>query len=368
MSKTNKILKVTICGPSDVAKEVEIAKQVVGDWNQRNWESTGWGLQTQHWSSDAIPTMAERGQAAINHRLIDHSDIVIAILWTRLGTPTGLAGSGTEEEITRAIARDIPVLAYFSNLEAPKLHVDAEQVEKLRDFRSRMMKSGLPFTFSSRSQFRKLLDEHLSKVVRDAITKRCAVPKTKRARRKPRVSQVATGNSNTQIAGDGNTLHIHSNSLKRPKVTIERAPDHISPADQKRVSDWIKNLAEESTGKPVGELIKEWWGKFYNHFDVTTYKDLRTWQMPEVEAWRQLQFNLLRAGRKTTDPQSWRNGKYASIKSNMKKMGRTEDEYYPELSTRLNMKKPFVSLTKLSKHDLERVAGMVKRDYEKWKR
>jgi hypothetical protein len=36
--------------------------------------------------------------------------------------------------------------------------------------------------------------------------------------------------------------------------------------------------------------------------------------------------------------------------------------YYAEISTRLNMKKPFVSLTKLTKTDLERVYTMVLRD------
>lgn len=72
----------------------------------------------------------------------------------------------------------------------------------------------------------------------------------------PKIIQKATGNANVQIAGDGNTLQFKGPS-KRPKVTIERAPDHISPADQKRVSDWIKELAEESTGKELSGLIPE---------------------------------------------------------------------------------------------------------------
>ena len=366
MSKTNKILRVTICGPSDVAKEVEIAKQVVGDWNHRNWESTGWGLKTQHWNPDATPTMAERGQAAINRQLIDDSDIVVAILWTRLGTPTGLAESGTEEEITRAIARDIRVMLYFSDLEAPANRGDKSQAEKLAVFRAKVMKMGLPFTFSSRRQFREIFDSHLNAAVQKLLLENKKVKKPRKPTKN--ITQKAEGSGNIQSAGDRNIFKIQSASPKRPKVIIERSPDHISPADQKRVSDWIKNLANESTGKLVGELIQEWWGKFYAHFELASYKELRTWQMPEVEAWHQLQLNLLKADRKTTDPQSWRNGKYASIKLYMKKMGRTEAEYYPELSSRLNMKKPFTSLTKLSKHDLERVAGMVKRDFVKWKK
>ena len=214
-------------GPSDVEKEIAIVKEVIAGWNQTHWETIGWELKTQHWNTDAIPTMAERGQAAIDHQLIDESDIVIAILWTRLGTPTGLAKSGTEEEITRVISREIHVLAYFSDLEAPGTHDDKNQTEELAAFRSKMMKTGLPFTFKSRRHFRDMFERHLDAVVR--------------------------------------------------KLLLER-----------------------------------------------------------------------------------------SIKSKMSKMGQTEADYYAELSNRMNMKKHFTSLTKLSKHDLGRVDTMVKYDYNKW--
>lgn len=364
MNKKSKIIKVTLCGPGDVKKELKIAREVIDKWNQANWESTGWGLKDQHWNTDAVPTMAERGQAAINHQLIDDSDIVVAILWTRLGTPTGLAGSGTEEEITRAMAREIRVLPYFSNLEAPADHHDKFQAEKLAAFRSKMMKTALPFTFQSRKQFRELFESHLDAAVKELLKgkkKKTSPRKTAKA-----ITQIAKGSSNFQIAGDGNTLNFKG--TPRPKVTIERSPDHISPSDQKQVTDWIKELAEESTGKPLRELMQEWWGRFYNRFNLVSYKELKTGQMSDVEAWHRLQMNLIKAGRETTDPQNWKNAKYASIKLKMKKMGRTEGEYYPELSDRMNLKKPFTSLTKLSKHDLKRVDGMVKRDYDKWRK
>jgi len=357
-----KTIKVTLCGPEDVEKEIEIARQVIEAWNQHNRETTGWGLKAQHWNTDAVPTMTERGQSAINHQLIDGCDIVVAILWTRLGTPTGLADSGTEEEITRATAREIPVLLYFSDLEAPGSQHDSNQLEKLDAFRKKTMNMGLPFSFSSRLKFREMFGNHLDIAVREVFSRRFKEKKPMRS--KTGIRQNAVGHSNTQFAGDHNTLNIHSSSPKRPKVTIERSPDHISPADQKRVSDWVKELAEESTGKEIGQLIRQWWSKFYNRFEVQKYDQLRTQQMPEVAAWYRQQVNLLKVGRKTTDPESWRNGKIGSIKSKMRKMGQTKEEYYPVLSTRLNMKRPFLSLTKLSKHDLERVERMVNRDFD----
>jgi hypothetical protein len=46
----------------------------------------------------------------------------------------------------------------------------------------------------------------------------------------------------------------------------------------------------------------------------------------------------------------------------MKSIGRTNDDYYPEIASRLKMKKPFDSITKLTKTDLERVYRMVLKD------
>lgn len=362
-----KVIKITLCGPSDVDKEIEIARKVIDEWNQKNWETSGWGLKYQHWNTDAIPTMAERGQAAINHQLIDDSEIIVAILWTRLGSPTGLAESGTVEEINRAMARDIHVLPYFSDLEAPQTRLDNDQIEKLAAFRSKMMNAGLPCTFKSRRKFRDMFENHLDATVRKILSEKTKTRKpSKTLTTVKKISQKAKGDGNIQSAGDNNTFNFQA--PKKPAVTIERHPDHISGEDQKRVSDWIKDLAEESSGKPIGELIRDWWGKFYSRFGLASYKELKTGQMREVESWYRQHLNLLKEERKTTDPQSWRNGKYAAIKSKMKKMGRTEEDYYPELSDRLNLKKPFISLTKLSKHDLGRVDGMVKRDYDKWRK
>jgi hypothetical protein len=48
MNHKSKIIKVTLCGPGDVEKEIKIAREVIDKWNQTHWESTGWGLKTQH--------------------------------------------------------------------------------------------------------------------------------------------------------------------------------------------------------------------------------------------------------------------------------------------------------------------------------
>ena len=84
--------------------------------------------------------------------------------------------------------------------------------------------------------------------------------------------------------------------------------------------------------------------------------------MREVEKWYRQQRAIQKSGLKTKAPDQWRNSRIAAIKRAMKEMGKVNETYYPELSDRLNMKKPFTSLTKLTKTDLQRVYDMVLRD------
>lgn len=51
----------------------------------------------------------------------------------------------------------------------------------------------------------------------------------------------------------------------------------------------------------------------------------------------------------------------------MRKMGKTEESYYPELAARLKMKSGLTSLKKLTKDALTKVRSAVNRDLEIWK-
>ena len=203
--KRTKTFNVVLCGPSDVAKEIGIAREVIAEWNQRNFEILNCGLKDHHWNTDAIPSMAARGQAVINHDLIDSADLVVAIFWRRLGTPTGLHDSGTIEEITRAQARDIPVMLYFSKIEDTRPAQDPDQWDMVQAFEAKARASGLPWTFHSRSDFRKRFADHLQIMVPKLLDH---IAKSKARKPKPSVKLTATGTGNVQMAGDGNIVSI----------------------------------------------------------------------------------------------------------------------------------------------------------------
>ncbi len=95
------------------------------------------------WESHATPDLGERPQAIINRQLVDSCDALIGTFWTRLGSPTGEAPSGSVEEIERIAAAKKPVMLYFSSRQIDPSRIDTTQLEALREFQRECRANGL---------------------------------------------------------------------------------------------------------------------------------------------------------------------------------------------------------------------------------
>jgi hypothetical protein len=101
-------------------------------------------LQPVRWETDAVPEQGDRPQGIINKQIVDRADVLIGAFWTRLGTETDIAASGTAEEINRFIDANKPVALYFSTQPVKLDSVDLEQYKRLQDFKRELGKSGTP--------------------------------------------------------------------------------------------------------------------------------------------------------------------------------------------------------------------------------
>ena len=362
-------LNVTLCGPGDVSREIKIAEKAVEAWNLANRALAGCSLISQHWSTHSAPDMEARGQQVIDHQLIDKSDLVIAVFWARLGTPTGLADSGTVEEVQRAMARGIRVMVYFSDLVAHMQQVDEGQLVKLEEFRRRVMNSGLASSFSSRIKFEENLRRHLGIAVADILSSKAAAAPIKIPKKIPkkRASVSQSGSRNTQIVGDGNTINTAPTTA--PRIVIGPLPGQITAAEQAKVLGWLDELAvlsEKLMGKTLADRKSEWRSRLLKKFQLPRYNALMSEQIPKVEQWFQAaRGRFLRSSKAKKGGASAAQWK-TSIKTTMKVMNRTNEDYYPGIADRLKIPR-FESLTNLSPTDLEKVYNLVRRDVRKWK-
>jgi hypothetical protein len=133
--------------------------------NAQHADAEGVVLLPVKWETHALPTAGVRPQAAINEQLVDRCDMLVGMFWTRLGTSTGVAQSGTVEEIDRFVAAGKPALLYFSKRH-PKMPTDPKQTLKLKQFTAATRKNALVGEFSNTPQFRRVLLRDLTRQVR----------------------------------------------------------------------------------------------------------------------------------------------------------------------------------------------------------
>ena len=338
---------------------MKIAAEVIADWNRLHGESRGAAVRHQHWSTDTYPDARDTGQGAVNRQIIDAAHILVAIFWSRLGTPTAVAESGTVEEIRLGIAGGKYVLIYFSDLESVAADVDAEQKERLWRFRQSVREGNSCAMFQSRTQFRKTFTTHLALALNTLLLADSG--RKTRSKKPPRVSQVNRGSGNVQIVGDSNQVN-HYPSPPTIRNVIERRPGSVTSEEEHQLAQWIKELAEGTVGKDRPAAFSKWGGHFLARFKLGNRGALLSSQMSDAAQWVREQKALQLEGCKTKDPERWRNARIKAIKAGLRRLNRTEDEYYPEISARLNLRKAFVSLKNVTKADLERIYRLVRID------
>lgn len=165
MSYTARIVKVMIASPSDVAKERQLIRDVIQEWNAVHAEDRKVVLMPVGWETHSAPDMGDRPQAIINKQLLKTCDLLVAVFWTRLGSPTGVAASGTVEEINEHLASEKPAMIYFSAVPVRMDSVDGEQYEKLRAFKEDLRSRGLFDEYEDLTMFRTKFARHLAQRV-----------------------------------------------------------------------------------------------------------------------------------------------------------------------------------------------------------
>jgi hypothetical protein len=158
--------RILIASPSDVGKEREILADAIDRWNASHSVATGIVLEAIRWETHAHPAAGEHPQAIINAQIVDDCDIVVGVFWSRIGTATPGAVSGTVEEIERLRQRGKQVLLYFSSADLPQHH-DSVQFKSLQDYKQTLRDRALYWEFDSPEKLDQLFSGHLATVVNE---------------------------------------------------------------------------------------------------------------------------------------------------------------------------------------------------------
>jgi hypothetical protein len=173
MATTATKVRIFVASPSDTASE---RQQLGGVTDELNILVPALApekqivLQLVKWETSVAPGMGRDAQDVVNQQIGEY-DIFVGIIWKRMGTPTAVAQSGTEEEFRRAYAewqrnRSLRILFYFS--QAPysiKTGEDASQLLRVIAFRDEVAKLGLVWEYPAVNRFADVIRPHLALVL-----------------------------------------------------------------------------------------------------------------------------------------------------------------------------------------------------------
>jgi hypothetical protein len=167
MAYDSRVYRILIASPSDVEMERDAAVKVIQDWNDLHSASRKVTLLPLRWETHTAPEYGTRPQEVVNRMIVDECDLLLGIFWTRIGSPTGAADSGTLEEIDRVGRAKKPIMLYFSSVGADPARLDLRQLQKLNEFREKTFPNGLVESYKSPLEFRDKFAMHLERKVRE---------------------------------------------------------------------------------------------------------------------------------------------------------------------------------------------------------
>jgi hypothetical protein len=174
---TKRIFRVFVASPGDVSAERDTLARLVIGLNQTIAvvaPEKEISLELVRWETHVFPA-AGRPQAVINE-LIGEFDIFVGIMWTRFGTPSGIAQSGTEEEFSRAYETwekhgRPQIMFYFCQAPSPPpaSSSEAEQLMRVVRFRQQLSEKALVWEYQSHAEFADTVHPHLLQVLGKAM-------------------------------------------------------------------------------------------------------------------------------------------------------------------------------------------------------
>lgn len=238
MPRTVTEITVFLASPGDVARERAAVRRAAAEVNRTTGEHDGFHFTVKGWETHTRPAATNKGRAqdAIFEQIGDY-DIFIGIMWTRVGTPTGKAASGTIEEYevarkqwSRRRKNKPSVMFYFrKNVTAAIDRLDTEQLKAVQLFKKRVFETGLAREYRNVPELEGLMREHLTKEAR-AILKRFGAKKGRRAPAPPSAA-VAPDKQPVVRKGDSQTRSPRKRS-RAPRLPVPVVPRLLNDADR----------------------------------------------------------------------------------------------------------------------------------------
>lgn len=261
MAYSASVVEVMIASPGDVQDERKIVYDILLNWNIVNTPSRRVVLHPIRWETHAAPDLAGRPQGLINERLLSYCDLLVAVFWTRLGSPTGIHESGTVEEIKNHVGSGKTAMVYFSNRPVVPGSYQQDQFDKVLDFKRWCQQAGIVREFENVIDFERNFARDLEIILRDSpslrsIAHQSGTPDTQSSagaeRRTPELSPEARQLLKGATVADGHILMLRMMNGTYFKAGAEEIKHDGSRRSISRLEAAVEELEDAGLIKDEG--------------------------------------------------------------------------------------------------------------------
>ncbi|WP_329220588.1 hypothetical protein [Streptomyces microflavus] len=254
MSYDARVFTVLVASPGDVQEERQEIAKIIHEWNNLNSRDRSIVLLPLRWETHAHPEMGAEPQVIINRQIVNECDMAVGVFWTRLGTPTSTAESGSAEEISRVGESGKPVMMYFSNAPVPPGDLDLKELARLRDYQAQNYPQGLIEQYSSIQEFRDKFTRQLSAKVMEIA----ANDAKRQSAEAETAGDVLEGNEllTLSVAGEPDKQTLENPVILRKLICTDREkiPDY---AASKKSNELRVGSFDMSAGDSPGLILRE---------------------------------------------------------------------------------------------------------------
>jgi|GEM_PF-2527543 len=141
------VLSIFVSSPGDVSVDREKILSAISAWNQRNGERQSLFFNALTWEKMVAPDRSGSGQEVIDQQIGNAYDIYLGIMWSRFGSPTKNASSGTADEFNQALERHdagdpVTISFLFNKSPISQDILDGVQFQKVQEFKSLIADKG----------------------------------------------------------------------------------------------------------------------------------------------------------------------------------------------------------------------------------
>jgi hypothetical protein len=167
-----KLINLFVSCPSDIKEELASIKFIIDEINKTSGRQNSFRIDFLNWAIDTYSQIGEDAQDVINNQIEPLYDIIVGIIWQKIGTQTKRDKSGTIEELNRAINnKDKEFLIYFKTTPPDSLNeINIDNFVKVKEYKNDLSNKGVLYKeFNTINSFENIFRINILNLINDKI-------------------------------------------------------------------------------------------------------------------------------------------------------------------------------------------------------